>query len=1208
MNALHDLYTYTSGYQWQWLPVEDGYGVPWAFVPDANPCAEQWQGLNCTTNAAANTSHIVSIVLPYYGLKGSLLNTLGDLTRLQYVDVGYNHLVGTLPNIFSALHDLQYGYFWYNRMTGTLPSGIGNAENLIYVFLNANRFNGTIPCEWLSLTNLQLLRVDNNLLTGTIPSCVVASVNLGNFGLSYNLLSGTIPSAMFDLPVLYFVYMDNNYLTGTVPHTFAGAYELSAVSFGNNQFTGPLPAYGNQPYMEGITVYQNWFTGTIPVAIANCWRAGYFEVQDNLLSGTLPPEVGGMQNLLVLYTGFNYLTGSVPSTFGNLTRLSYLHMSNSLLSGRLPSLAAIPVMYDLEIEHNLFSGDLSGFLDPVRQPALSVVLVNNNQLTGTLPDDLFQTSSLTVFTANVNCFHGSIPEALCAARAMSSLVLDGLRSARACRALRFAGSYSVGDRIYGTIPQCLFQLPNLTSLHLSGNALTGSLPSDLDLSHSLYDLTLSHNVLTGRIPTQIQERKFYTLDLSYNRLSGTLVPQFGTQDFNFTFFVDVTDGLRDLFFELYNSSAPGYFNLSMRRESIQREVLLNNNRLSGKLPGSVTTLQHVDVLRANMFTCKLDGSDLPAHNSGRDNYQCGSSAFDVPYYIWLVVFAALTAAAAVAYRHSLKLEALGLSLATLAQWFTFNHTALQSRRGLVQLLDLLHLVCKLALGVSAATLVALLPLYCILSTHYGEFTYEYAWTVSAAFLSGRAPAALEFSAWVLLLAGVAYVVLSTIHRLYDSAGTDATVRRSRIMSLSVQQLSLNSSILIYTVYALVNLVVVVGVNIVYVYVAIYETSSLLIFAQVVLSLFKLTWSSVCTSEILRLTTQYVARTTTGSTHVYSEANFASVQVFVALLNSIVIPCCVVAIISPNCFYDAFVAAPTVVSDFFYVECVEINTDLTCERSLPTKGRTYFDPPFIYSYQCSSSMITYYAPTFVNLAIISTFLAPAAQLLNLYLYNRAAPGGRWHAVLRYFLPRLLVPAATVASGTASKGETTAVVAGHAVYNANRLVSNIAMFVGVLLTFGVVFPPLSAALAMTVVSVANYEKAKIGHFAHAALELTAPHLLDALDADCRALGSVPLLLYNTLWMLLTVCCGFYTLFLFDTLGDAVGLAGAYWVLIVMPLMPLCLYFCFAYIERHWDVPHLSTSGRGAAVDKDNGNAGDLEMHAVTINPLTVTPIKE
>jgi hypothetical protein len=34
----------------------------------------------------------------------------------------------------------------------------------------------------------------------------------------------------------------------------------------------------------------------------------------------------------------------------------------------------------------------------------------------------------------------------------------------------------------------------------------------------------------------------------------------------------------------------------------------------------------------------------------------------------------------------------------------------------------------------------------------------------------------------------------------------------------------------------------------------------------------------------------------------------------------------------------------------------------------------------------------------------------------------------------------------------------------------------------------------------------------------------------------------------------------LFLFDTLGDAVGFACAYWVLIVMPLLPFCL--CFLY----------------------------------------------
>jgi hypothetical protein len=45
-----------------------------------------------------------------------------------------------------------------------------------------------------------------------------------------------------------------------------------------------------------------------------------------------------------------------------------------------------------------------------------------------------------------------------------------------------------------------------------------------------------------------------------------------------------------------------------------------------------------------------------------------------------------------------------------------------------------------------------------------------------------------------------------------------------------------------------------------------------------------------------------------------------------------------------------------------------------------------------------------------------------------------------------------------------------------------------------------------------------------------------------------------LWRSVWTILTVSALFYTLFLFDTLGDAVGLHKAYWVLIVVPLLPL------------------------------------------------------
>ena len=46
-------------------------------------------------------------------------------------------------------------------------------------------------------------------------------------------------------------------------------------------------------------------------------------------------------------------------------------------------------------------------------------------------------------------------------------------------------------------------------------------------------------------------------------------------------------------------------------------------------------------------------------------------------------------------------------------------------------------------------------------------------------------------------------------------------------------------------------------------------------------------------------------------------------------------------------------------------------------------------------------------------------------------------------------------------------------------------------------------------------------------------------------------------NCIFMVLGVCCCFYSLFLFDTLGDAVGFYQSYWVIIVMCVLPVCLY---------------------------------------------------
>jgi hypothetical protein len=44
---------------------------------------------------------------------------------------------------------------------------------------------------------------------------------------------------------------------------------------------------------------------------------------------------------------------------------------------------------------------------------------------------------------------------------------------------------------------------------------------------------------------------------------------------------------------------------------------------------------------------------------------------------------------------------------------------------------------------------------------------------------------------------------------------------------------------------------------------------------------------------------------------------------------------------------------------------------------------------------------------------------------------------------------------------------------------------------------------------------------------------------------------------MFLITCVCCCFYALFLFDTLGDAQGAADSYWIFLVMALFPVVLY---------------------------------------------------
>jgi hypothetical protein len=180
------------------------------------------------------------------------------------------------------------------------------------------------------------------------------------------------------------------------------------------------------------------------------------------------------------------------------------------------------------------------------------LLLSHNQLTGSIPPELGNLSSLESLLLSHNQLTGSIPPELGNLSSLLSLWL-------------------FSNQLMGSIPPELGNLSSLLSLWLFSNQLTGSIPPELGNLSSLWSLLLSHNQLTGSIPPELGNlSRLSSLRLSSNQLTGSIPPELG--------------------------------NLS-RLEWLE----LHNNLFSGPLPVSLTNLVYLNAFRfANTDLCKPD--------------------------------------------------------------------------------------------------------------------------------------------------------------------------------------------------------------------------------------------------------------------------------------------------------------------------------------------------------------------------------------------------------------------------------------------------------------------------------------------------------------------------------------------------------------------------------------------------------------------------
>jgi Leucine-rich repeat (LRR) protein len=391
-------------------------------------------------------------------LSGSIPSELGNLSRLTVLSLYSNSLSGSIPSKLRNLSRLRILDLENNSLSGEIPRELGNLSNLTILWLFSNQLCGKIPSELKALGNLSRLGLQNNNLINSKTAYDADFLNWLN-GLDSNWTNQISPSDCSSLPITVTstgkpqCFWMENYSgkfkwvpTDTIYHrmlTKQECFELDSCDGGLGRPGGGCYKWATSPEAPGIKWQQitydddasdcstvseipriecealvalynstdgaNWSNNTgWNVTNTPCNWYGVscenghvtsIDLHGNLLSGSIPSELGRLSRLTVLRLYKNSLSGSIPSELGNLSRLTVLYLSENRLSGSIPR----------EL------GNLSN---------LTYLGLSENSLSGSIPSELGNLSRLTVLSLYSNSLSGSIPSKLRNLSRLTELWLD----------------------------------------------------------------------------------------------------------------------------------------------------------------------------------------------------------------------------------------------------------------------------------------------------------------------------------------------------------------------------------------------------------------------------------------------------------------------------------------------------------------------------------------------------------------------------------------------------------------------------------------------------------------------------------------------------------------------------------------------------------------------------------------------------------------
>ncbi|KAH7422833.1 hypothetical protein KP509_12G027800 [Ceratopteris richardii] len=363
-------------------------------------------------NAFPQLSILVLLANRFYG---ELPVSLSNCSDMNVLILGFNYAIkGIIPKEISRLHSLSQLDLQYNALMGNIPTELGNASSSVQIILfNNNHLTGSVPSQLGLLPELTQLNFERNNITGSIPGELGNCTKLFLITGYRNLLTGSIPSSFGLLSKLEHLVLDNNLLSGRIPSSLSNCTRITNISLNVNHLEGPLIA-ASFPSMLYYDISDNRLSGSLPPELGSMTQVQVMDLSFNNLSGNIPDSLASCVGLVYLNLSANQLTGSLPSELtGSLTSLIVLNLSANKLSGSIPaSISKIKTLQQLDLSFNSFSGEIPASLGMM--PNLSFLNVSYNRLQGEIPDSgRLQSFSSASFIGNPGLCSVRILQAAC---------------------------------------------------------------------------------------------------------------------------------------------------------------------------------------------------------------------------------------------------------------------------------------------------------------------------------------------------------------------------------------------------------------------------------------------------------------------------------------------------------------------------------------------------------------------------------------------------------------------------------------------------------------------------------------------------------------------------------------------------------------------------------------------------------------------------